>query len=365
MAHATTNHSLRISHTIVEVSVGIGALRRTSQMCAHQNSFQLLLTSAVLFFRRKPHIFYQLHIIQAKIEILSLGGPMTISASALRDSFTYTDVCRNARLEGAGVENLTFSKLTQNTADMRPIVPGLANFETPIHPKDVVVDSDMSLSQAFRNLSPECPDSILATQQLLRVFYFGADQKLHQGQVVIHEALVNDVSALFEMITATRLPIGSVIPISASQFSVRDYSAPGQFTTRWDDYLSMEANNTSSCNFRRIITPSGERKPLSLHGLGMAFDVNPVHNPCYGEPIFHDKVSFSKEAAAAYKGKLPSNGTYDPEHPESMTSRHPIVQFLTDRGWTWGGTWGDPLDYHHFQKVPEHLKDEVAALRKM
>ena len=290
---------------------------------------------------------------------------MTISTSASRESFAYTDLCRNSTLEGIGIENLSFASITRNTDDMRSIVPGLAGYEIPVHPKDVVVDSDMSLAQAFRNLSPECPDSILGKQQLLRVFYFGADQKLHQGQVVIHEALVNDVSALFEMVTAARLPIGSVIPMSASQFGVRDYTGLRQFTTTWDDYLSMEANNSSSFNYRRIITPSGEKKLLSLHGLGMALDINPAHNPCYGEPLFHDKATFSKEAAAGYRGKLPSNGVYDPEHPETMTSRHPIVQFLTERGWTWGGTWGDPLDYHHFQKVPDQLKDEVAALRKM
>ena len=206
---------------------------------------------------------------------------------------------------------------------------------------------------------------ILGKQQLLRVFYFGTDLKLHQGQVVVHEALAKDVSDLFEMVVSARLPIGSVIPVSANQFTSRDYSSAREFTPWWDDYLSMEANNSSSFNYRRIITPSGEKKPLSLHGIGMALDINPVHNPCYGEPLFHDKETFSKEAAAGYRAKLPSNGTYDPEHSASMTSRHPIVQFLTERGWTWGGRWGDPLDYHHFQKVPEHLKDEVAALRKM
>ncbi len=103
---------------------------------------------------------------------------------------------------------------------------------------------------------------------------------------------------------------------------------------------------------------------LSLHALGLALDINPFHNPCYGDPLFHDKEKFNKEAAAGYGGKLPSNGIYDPQHPATMTSRHPIVQFLTDRGWTWGGTWGEPLDYHHFQKVPHHLKEEVAALRR-
>jgi hypothetical protein len=126
----------------------------------------------------------------------------------------------------------------------------------------------------------------------------------------------------------------------------------------------MKANNSSSFNFRRVLTPTGEQKMLSLHALGLALDINPFHNPCYGDPLFHDKEKFNKEAAAGYGGKLPSNGIYDPQHPATMTSRHPIVQFLTDRGWTWGGTWGEPLDYHHFQKVPHHLKEEVAALRR-
>ena len=289
---------------------------------------------------------------------------MTIATSGSRESFEYSDLCRNPSLEGVGISRLSFSAITKNVEDMRSIVPGLCGYDLPIRPQNVVIDSDMSLSAAFKNLSPECPDSILAKQQVLRVFYFGADTKLHQGQVVIHEVLAQDVSDLFKMIVESRLPIGSVIPMSASQFEVRDYSAPGQFSSVWDDYRSMEVNNSSSFNYRRIITPTGEKKPLSLHGIGMAFDINPVHNPCYGDPIFHDKVTFSKEAAAGYKGKLPSNGIYDPEHPATMTSRHPIVQFLMDRGWTWGGTWGDPLDYHHFQKVPEHLKDEVANLRR-
>ena len=291
-------------------------------------------------------------------------GDMTKPTKDSRESFEYTDLCRDPGLEGFGISNYLFSRLTKDIVDMRAIVPGLKGYDLPIHPRDVVVDSDMSLSQAFRNLSPQCTDVILEKQQLLRVFYFGLDGKLHQGQVVIHEALAQDVSDLFKMIVEHRLPIGSVIPMSASQFAGHDHGTPGQLSSTWDDYRSMEANNSSSFNYRRIITPTGERKPLSLHGLGMAFDVNPAHNPCYGDPLFHDTENFSREAAAGYSGKLPSNGVYDPAHPATMTSRHPIVQFLVDRGWTWGGSWGDPLDYHHFQKVPEHLKDEVSNLRR-
>jgi len=289
---------------------------------------------------------------------------MTVAMGGVQESYTYTELCRTPSLEGIGICHVSLSRLTKNTEDLRTLVRGLRNYETAIHPSDVVIDSDMSLSEAFRNLSAACPDSILANQQLLRVFYFGFDGKLHHGQVVVHEALVNDISDLFTMLVETRLPIGSVIPMSASKFGARDYSALGKYTTRWDDKLSMEANNSSSFNFRRALTPTGEQKMLSLHALGLALDINPFHNPCFGAPLFHDKEKFSKEAAAGYGGKLPSKGIYDPQHPATMTSRHPIVQFLTDRGWTWGGTWGEPLDYHHFQKVPDHLKEEVAALRR-
>jgi hypothetical protein len=290
---------------------------------------------------------------------------MTISMqSAGGNSFQYAELCRDPSLESVGVSNLSFQKLYANKSDLREVIPGLSSYPRPLSPAEVVIDSDMSLSDAFRNLSKDCPDSILAKQQLLRVFYFGEDKKLHQGQVVLHESLVKDVSDLFEMLVRTELPVNSVVPVSHQRFAVREYVAPREYSVVWDDHLSMEANNSSSFNYRRIITADGEKKMLSLHALGLALDINPVHNPCYGNPQHSDTVNFSKEAAVGHRSKAPQNGIYDPEHPQSMTSRHPIVLFLQDRGWTWGGSWGNPLDYHHFQKVPEHLAAEVKGLRE-
>ena len=280
--------------------------------------------------------------------------------TAARATFSYPELCKSSELEGHGICRLSFEQTFAGLSDLRQAVPGL---QRPIHPKDVVVDSDMSLSEAFRNLSPQCPDAVLAKQQLLRVFYFGEDARLHQGQVVVHEALIHDISALFEMVVRTEMPIHSVIPIAHQQFALREYTAPQQYSTTWSDHLSMEANNSSSFNYRRIVTPEGVAKTLSLHALGLAFDINPVWNPCYGEPVFSDTQTFPKEAAAGHRAKLPANGEYDPQHLGTMTGRHPIVQFLKERGWTWGGEWGNPLDYHHFQKVPRELEDEVKALR--
>ena len=180
------------------------------------------------------------------------------------------------------------------------------------------MDSDISLHQAVTALSPDCPDETLAKQQLLRVFYFGTDNVLHQGQVVIHEALVRDVIDLFAMIVEQEIPIGSVIPLAAEKF-LRD--------GRWDDASSMELNNGSGLNYQRILTATGEKKKLSLHALGLALDINPAWNPCFGDPMIHNVSDFSAEAAAGYQAFVPSYGAPFYTNPGSFHDRHPVVLF--------------------------------------
>lgn len=114
--------------------------------------------------------------------------------------------------------HLPFSKLCEKFDDLRQLVPELKDYPHPIRFDDVVVDSDMKLHEAFRGLAKDCPAEIVAQQYLMRVLYFGTDHRLHHGQVVIHEALVNDVAEAFRALLRERVPIGSVIPISDSRF---------------------------------------------------------------------------------------------------------------------------------------------------
>jgi hypothetical protein len=213
----------------------------------------------------------------------------------------------------------------------------------------VVVDSDIDIQTSFRGLAPECPDNIIAAQELIRVFYFSDDAQLHTGQVLLHHALVRDVQNLFkEVILAYRIPLGSMVPVS--QYA-------------WDDYRSMEANNGSGFNFRQIITPAGERKTLSLHALGLALDISPQRNPTYGSAVVEVPDFCGKDSAAGYQSMLPHNGEYDLRYFGTFHDRHPVVTFLQSRGWTWGGVWGFPKDFHHFQKVPAELAAEVKEIR--
>lgn len=215
--------------------------------------------------------------------------------------------------------------------------------------REVIIDSDLSICEALRSVPEKCPPNILAALELVRVFYFSDDARVHTGQVLIHHSLAQDTIGLFnEVILAHKIPVGPMKPIAEYE---------------WDDYKSMQANAGHSFNFRSILTPTGEKKTLSLHALGLALDISPQKNPCYdgGEVVIPDFLG--KDSAAGYRAKLPHNGEYSLEYAGSFHDRHPVVVFLQSRGWTWGGSWGFPKDLHHFQKIPQALAEEVKQIR--
>jgi hypothetical protein len=149
----------------------------------------------------------------------------------------------DSALESVEICHLSFEGLYENVSDLRDIIEELRNQKSPIPPDDVVVDSDMALHQAFRGLAKDCPAEIVAQLDMIRVFYFGTDGKLHHGNVVIHQALGDDVLHAFKVLLRERVPIGSVIPVADLRFE-RD--------GHWDDFVSMALNNSSGFNYRRI-----------------------------------------------------------------------------------------------------------------
>ena len=181
----------------------------------------------------------------------------------------------------------------------------------------IIVDSAMTLDQALAQ-NPEfpCPPEILEAQRLIPVRYFSFDSRLHLGQIVINEELVEEVSALFNLILKIRFPLTSVIPVVDSRF-------------HWDDILSMEADNSSGFNYRRVVN----KDRLSRHAYGYAIDIGPRQNPYYpeGMPV------------------LPSGAVYDPLAPGTFLPRSEIVRFMKARGWNWRGE-SEERDYHHFDK---------------
>lgn len=162
-------------------------------------------------------------------------------------------------------------------------------------------------------------EEIKARLETVNVKFYSDDNQIHDGQIIVDKDNVQDVKDLFEMILSLpeeqRFPITSVEPIEKYN---------------WDDEASMSENNTSAFNYRKI---AGTDK-LSLHSYGFAFDLNPRINPY----IVEGKVT------------QPRNGSYNTEVPGTLYSGHPIVEFMKQRGWEWGGDWTKYQDYQHFQK---------------
>lgn len=192
--------------------------------------------------------------------------------------------------------------------------------ETPDSRTQPIIDSAMTEAEAFAGLDPACPPEVRARQKLVTVTYFGFDDKLHQGQLVIDQQLEQDLQEIFRIARECRFPFQSVIPISHPRF---------RRNGRWDDDLSMQANNTSAFNYRVI---AGTTR-LSNHAFGRAIDINPMQNPY----VRGDYIS-------------PKGATYAPRSRGTLTADHPLTRAFRQRGWEWGGTWESRQDYQHFEK---------------
>jgi len=178
---------------------------------------------------------------------------------------------------------------------------------------DTIIDSNLSLDQALTGLN-KAPDDLISTLVIIDVNYYGYDDKLHKGQLVCHNKVAKDLNEIFNIIEESRFHINSVIPIS--KFN-------------WDDYESMEYNNTSCFNYRHV---SNSNK-LSQHAYGLAIDINPCQNP-------HIKKS----------NISPKNAVYNPKNMGTILAEDFIVKEFAQRGWKWGGHWQYSKDYQHFYK---------------
>jgi hypothetical protein len=177
----------------------------------------------------------------------------------------------------------------------------------------------MTEKEAFEGLDPKCPDEIRKRQRLVTVKYYSTDKQVHQGQLVIDKELKSDIKKVFALALKQQFPIYSVIPISDLRFRKEN---------RWDDELSMEANNTSAFNYREV-TGGGR---ISNHAYGRAVDINTFLNPYIKGNII-----------------LPRGATYDPKVDGTLMPESPIVREFLRLGWTWGGNWTSPKDYQHFE----------------
>lgn len=189
---------------------------------------------------------------------------------------------------------------------------GIAEKERAVTQAVRIVDSAMGIDEALAGT--KASQEVIRDLCLISVPYVAFDGCFHEGQLVVHRELAEELKAIFALMEILNFPIAGAVPI------VR-YG--------WSDEASMAADNASSFNYRFV---AGTAR-LSRHATGRAVDINPRRNPA----LYPD-------------GRIaPRDAQYLPGSPGVFSEGHPVVCAFKERGWRWGGDFDHMKDYHHFE----------------
>lgn len=176
-------------------------------------------------------------------------------------------------------------------------------------------------------LNPDrpAPDEVARNIVEIEVSYIDFNGDTHTGSIEVHKDVAEEVRQFFELALSLQFPIEKVIRSSDAPFF-------------WNDDMMMDANMSSGFNYRLI----KDTTQTSFHGLGLAIDVNTRLNPY---------IRYRKDGSVLVD---PEGATYDTSLPGVFTPAHPLVMFMKEHGWDWGGDWTPEehgaVDYQHFQK---------------
>ena len=151
------------------------------------------------------------------------------------------------------------------------------------------------------------------------VSHFGFDQLPHQGKLVVHQDVANDIVEIFKELFENYYPIEKMELID-------EYEA--------NDEASCADNNTSAFCSRRI---TGRTDRWSNHSYGAAIDINPRYNPFVGRGTVVPKNARPYLDRSILDLRLIKRGDV-------------CYRAFTSRGWEWGGDWETVKDYQHFEK---------------
>ena len=151
---------------------------------------------------------------------------------------------------------------------------------------------------------------------LLEMTHWGFDGEIHRGRMVVAAAVADDVLGAFAAMFDAGFPIEKIRLVD-------EYGA--------DDDLSMEDNNTSAFNCRRVTGGTS----YSQHSFGDAIDMNPVQNPYVrGSTVLPPAGSDYLDRSDVRQGMIVDPGA--------------ALDAFRAIGWEWGGEWSTLKDYQHF-----------------
>ena len=170
----------------------------------------------------------------------------------------------------------------------------------------------------------------------LLVLHKDKDGNAHQGEMVVHKMIAEDVLEIFEKLYDAAYPIERMVLAD-------NYLA--------DDEIMMRDNNSSCFNFRLI----SHTDRISKHGLGMAVDINPLYNP-YHKTVTTDDGTI-REVTEPATGEAWLDRAQDFDY--KIEKEDLCCTLFIEKGFEWGGDWLDRKDYQHFE-LPTEFTEKVS-----
>lgn len=197
-----------------------------------------------------------------------------------------------------------------------PLTPAPAPQQATI---SLISDSLLLRMKAGGSWKTYTPAALRAELRHLRLYYVDAEGRTRRGEMIVNRLIAHDVAEIFDSLYRARYPIARIALID-------EFGA--------DDDRSMAANNTSAFNYRTMTGSSTGR--ISLHGQGLAIDLNPLWNP------------YVKGSVVKPKGA---------RRTPQITHADLAYRLFRAHGFRWGGDWRSLKDYQHFEKpVPRSAR---------
>lgn len=160
----------------------------------------------------------------------------------------------------------------------------------------------------------------------VKVLHYGFDGQIHVGELIVNALLTEDMTYIFQSLFEQQYQIEKM-------YLVDNYNA--------DDDACCNDNNTSCFNYRLVT----DGTTLSHHATGCAIDINTKNNP-YITIDDQGGLHWENTDAELYLDR----DAADAAQRHMITHEDPCYQLFTERGYTWGGDWTNPIDYQHFEK---------------
>ena len=212
---------------------------------------------------------------------------------------------------------------------LQPSPVQAAKADEPVFTASEIAEGDEVYNRINGKSYQENENISLEDLRYLQISHYDFEHEVQIGELIVNAELADEVLEIFQELYDAEYEI-------ASMRLIDDYwvnEDPDQADTN-----SIDHNNTSAFCYR--VVTGGQN--LSRHAYGCAIDINPQQNPYL---------------------TLEEDGTYYCDHENALEymdrtleDAHEIKegdicwQVFNDHGFTWGGSWTNPVDYQHFEK---------------